>query len=293
MDVLHHTAIGAIGSVALSSTGQPVAGMAFLLGSVLPDLDVAFMVLGKRAYLKNHQRASHSLLLSPILAVAVSGPLMLLLWPNWQFFLLALLAIWIHILLDVCNTFGVAWLWPLSRRKDCLDAVFFIDLTSWLITGIALATILMTHNPRVAAVYAIVLAGYFGMKIFVQRYGMRAFHCSLAIPSGLHPFRLLVLWEQDDGIRTSEVNVVSKEVHSECLYPAVPEEYERLAERSPVFRDMKRVTRFLKITEVVRSDGDVRIVARDLGIRNFGGKFGQTSMCFDEAGNLKHEMANI
>jgi membrane-bound metal-dependent hydrolase YbcI (DUF457 family) len=293
MDVLHHTAIGAIGSVALTETEQPIAGMAFLLGSVLPDLDVAFMAFGKRTYLKNHQGATHSLLMSPILAAIVAGPLMLLLWSDWRFFVLALAAIWLHILLDACNTFGVAWLWPLSRCRNCLDAVFFIDLTAWLITGLALVAILVTRDPWVTVIYASVFAGYFITKTLVQRYGKRRFHCDLAIPTALHPLRFLVLNEQEDGIRTCEVNVVTGKVRHERFHAAMPEEYERLAEQSLVFCDMKRITRFLSITEVEKGKNEIRIVANDLGVRNFGGKFGQTVLRFDEAGNLKHEMANI
>lgn len=294
MDILHHTAIGAIGSVALTASGHPVSGMAFLVASTLPDLDVLFMALGKRAYLKNHQGASHSLLVSPFLASLVGVPLMLFLWPDWRFFVFALLAVWLHILLDVCNTFGVAWLWPLSRRRDCLDAVFFIDLTAWLITGVALVTILMTRIPWVAVVYAVALAGYFVAKAYLQRNGRRRLGCTLAIPSGLHPLELLALDERGKGVRVYTVNVRSGEVRNKRRYEAVPQKYEAMAERSPVYRDMRRITRYLYITEVEeRNDGEIAIVAHDLGVRNFGGKFGRTTLRFDKPGNLTHEMANV
>ena len=75
MDVIHHTVIGAVGYTALSSGDYEIAGFAFLLGSVIPDLDVIFGLFGKRAYLKNHQGVSHSLLLSPLLAAAISFPM--------------------------------------------------------------------------------------------------------------------------------------------------------------------------------------------------------------------------
>ncbi len=294
MDILHHTAMGAIGSVALSAGGHPVSGMAFLAASVLPDLDVLFMAFGKRAYLKNHQGASHSLLVSPFLAGLVAAPLMLFLWPDWRFFVFALLAVWLHILLDVCNTFGVAWLWPLSRRRDCLDAVFFIDLTAWLITATALVTILLTRNPWVSIVYAVLLAGYFVAKAYQQRNGKRLLGCTLAIPSGLYPFELLALDGRGNGVRIYTVNVRSGEVRNKRRYKAVPEQYEAMAERSPIYRDMRRITRYLYITEAEEcDDGAIVIVAHDLGIRNFGGKFGRTTLRFDREGNLKHEMANI
>ena len=73
MDIVHHAAIGGIGALALASRDLEVAALAFVAASVLPDLDIAFMVGGKRAYLRNHQGPTHSLVASPLLAAAVKS----------------------------------------------------------------------------------------------------------------------------------------------------------------------------------------------------------------------------
>ena len=48
MDVAHHAAIGTAGMLTFQAAGEDAAGVAFVAASVIPDLDVAFMVLGKR-----------------------------------------------------------------------------------------------------------------------------------------------------------------------------------------------------------------------------------------------------
>ncbi len=134
MDIVHHLAIGGIGAAALASHDQELAGLAFLVASVFPDLDVAFMAAGKRAYLKNHQGPTHSLILSPLFATLITFPLVGLLAADGPVFLSSLGGLWIHIALDLSNTFGIALLWPLSKKRYCLDAVFFVDLTLWAMT---------------------------------------------------------------------------------------------------------------------------------------------------------------
>jgi hypothetical protein len=94
-------------------------------------------------------------------------------------------------------------------------------------------------------------------------------------------------------VRIYTVNVRSGEVRNKRRYKAVPERYETLAERSPVSCDMRRLTRYLYITDIEDRDDEITIVAHDLGVRNFGGKFGRTTLRFDKEGNLTHEMANI
>jgi membrane-bound metal-dependent hydrolase YbcI (DUF457 family) len=79
MDIAHHTLIGGVGYMAITGgSHEPLmvaAGSAFVAGSVLPDLDVFLMVFGKRFYLRHHQGLTHSLMLSPLLALLISLPI--------------------------------------------------------------------------------------------------------------------------------------------------------------------------------------------------------------------------
>jgi membrane-bound metal-dependent hydrolase YbcI (DUF457 family) len=169
---------------------QELAGAAFLAGSVFRDLDVVFMAFGKRAYLGNHQGITHSLPLSPLYALLIAWPLLVLTDNPWPVYLGALLGLWVHMGLDLTNTFRIGLFSPLTRRRFNLDAVFFIDA-------------------------------------------------------------------------------------------------------SALYDDVRAVTRALSITSVDEDETGTTIVASDLAVRNFGGRFGQTRLRFDRDGKLIHEAAEI
>ena len=71
MDIVHHSLIGGSGFLIASAVDQPLAGTAFVMGSVFPDLDVVFIILGKRFYLRNHQAITHLLFLAPVYSLVI------------------------------------------------------------------------------------------------------------------------------------------------------------------------------------------------------------------------------
>ena len=66
-----------------------------------------------------------------------------------------------------------------------------------------------------------------------------------------------------------------------------------LAETSPVYQDMKGITRAFYITDVDKTEKGIRIQADDIAVRNFGGKFARTTPEFDSNGKLIRELAHI
>ena len=66
-----------------------------------------------------------------------------------------------------------------------------------------------------------------------------------------------------------------------------------MAKKSGVFNDVSSITKLLHITDVIKTKDATTIIANDLGIRNFGGKFGRTTLKFDGEENLINEVANI
>ena len=293
MDIAHHLAIGGIGAAALASHDHEVAGLAFLMASVLPDLDVAFMAAGKRAYLKNHQGPTHSLLPSPLFAGLISIPLTRFVAGDDPVFLSSLAGLWIHIALDLSNTFGIALLWPTSRRRFCLDAVFFVDLTLWTMTLAAAAAAYLVDSPWTPWIYAASFTSYIVFKSCLQSRVRRKLACDLAIPSSWHPFHFFILEKRDGESRAYLYNAASGRSSLEQLFEKVPADVEEQASESPLYRDMQAVTRHFEITDVKKSGEVVTIRARDLGIRNFGGKFARTTLTFDRTGKLVHEVADI
>lgn len=122
MGIAHHALIGGAGFVALAAQDHELAGMAFVAGSVFPDLDVAFMAMGKRFYLRNHQGPTHSFVMAPLYALLVSSPVIVFLGFDWPTHVAALLGLWLHVLLDFTNTFGITLWWPVWRGRRSLDS---------------------------------------------------------------------------------------------------------------------------------------------------------------------------
>lgn len=296
MDIVHHALIGGVGMTALAAQGQELAGLGFLAGSVFPDLDVAFMAAGKRFYLKHHQGPTHSLPIAPLYAGALLGLFSLAGGEaGWALFWGLLAGMCLHIGLDYFNTFGIQLGWPLTPRRYCRDAVFFIDAVAWALTlGFYAAVFGFGVDPRpAAAAYAALLAAYFAAKQLLQRRLKARLGVDLAIPSALDPFGFFLLSRRDGRLETGYYHALSGRMRAQKTIDAVPREIAELADRSAVFRDMRSILRGLHVTRVERDASGTTVVAEDLAVRNFGGRFGKTELRFDGDGRLTHEMAHI
>jgi len=295
MDIVHHTLIGGVGYLAATACDQQLAGAAFLAGSVLPDLDVFFMLFGKRFYLKNHQGITHSLILAPLYALLICGMVMFLFYTDWNWWLFggALLGLCLHVFMDWFNTFRIALFSPFISKRYSLDTVFFIDSVTLFLTG--MFYLFYGYYKIDAAVYAypLLFMIYFVFKLFLRLWTMRIHKPLFAIPSSLNPFEFYILIKDSKGSSGFLYNCISKNSRNFVYYAPVAEKYEQLAERSPVFRDMRHITRAFSITNVLETSEGTIIHAGDLPIRNFGGRFAKTVLRFDKQNKLVHETANI
>jgi len=295
MDIVHHALIGGIGYTALAAVDQDIAGIAFMAGSTLPDLDVALMAFGKRTYLRNHQGFTHSLLLSPLYALMVAVPLTLPFGFDLVAAIAALTGFCIHYVLDLSNTYGISIFWPVTRRKFSFDAVFFIDTVTWSLTALFYVAIYLAGLDTLTVFWswlaAVIL--YIAGKYILHAYTMKKLNSSYAIPGSFNPLEYFILVEEGDHLKTFLYNALTGKERKETVYKKVPKRYQEMAEQSTVFRDMSTVAKSLHITDVDETNDTVTIVAQDLAVRNFGGKFGRTVLEFNNEGSLVSEMAHI
>lgn len=295
MDIAFHTVTGVIGFAALVAQDQELAAVGFVAGSVLPDLDVLLMAGGKRFYLRHHQGLTHTLVSAPVAAALLTALAAPLLDWQWSLFLGILLGLGCHLLLDVCNTLGVQWLWPFTKHRLRLDAVFFVDAVAW---GIALACfglIYLKAAPAgaVALAYAVALGGYLMAKLVLQRRARSRTGADIAIPSALNPFGFLLFRRRDGRLWTALYDAWRGRPTREHEQPEAPPAMQAMAERSRVFRELRAILRAPQITRVEASDTGTRLLIEDLAVRNFGGRFGRMELEFDAEGRLAHEMAHI
>ncbi len=134
MDNITHTLTGLMLSRAGLNRISPEATWVLLLAANAPDIDVSSALGGSLTYLHYHRYLTHSLLLLPVMAAACVLAVRLLArrpiaWK--QAYVVALIGVASHLLLDLTNVYGVRLLLPFSARWFRLDITNVIDLWIW------------------------------------------------------------------------------------------------------------------------------------------------------------------
>ena len=134
MDIATHAMMGIVGASPALQT-YPLGAVAFVFGSVAPDLDAFSRLFGKTAFMKFHQTYSHSL---PVIVFTLG-----LVWGIAKLQGIDLTEIllgfgcgmFFHSLLDVSNTYGIKLFAPFSNQRYSLEWVFLHRSSGDLIYG--------------------------------------------------------------------------------------------------------------------------------------------------------------
>ena len=287
MDILHHSAIGLIGFNIAVTNDQTMMGLFFLIGNVFPDLDAFLVLFGRSFYLKNHQGFSHSLLFAPLYALLI----VLLLFPflpfAWGNFLAVLLGLMVHSFLDYLNSYGIMLLYPLSKKRYALDAIFFVDVVLLILTAT------MLYFEFSLWIYMVLYLLYIVLKIKMQRVVLKRLNANFAIPSAINPFEFYIYQLRDEQILTYRYRLFTNKRHDERVEKNLDKEFAHLTQKSQLFSDISKITKAFHIATVEERGGETTIVAKDFAVRNFGAKFATTTLKFNEKGELIYEYSNI
>jgi inner membrane protein len=140
MDNLTHTLTG----LALSRTGlnrwYARSGLVLMLAANVPDLDVVTSAGGALTYFVCHRGYTHAIAMAPLVALlptllvcAISRSMR-----GWKAaYILSLIGVASHLLLDWTNAYGVRFLLPFSARWFRLDLNNIVDLWIWAVLLIA------------------------------------------------------------------------------------------------------------------------------------------------------------
>ncbi|MFQ5743227.1 MAG: metal-dependent hydrolase [Acidobacteriota bacterium] len=131
--------------------------------SLAPDLDaVSGFSNDPLAFLRYHRGFTHSILGGGVLAV-ILALIFARLFPGvrrWRLLALTATGVYLHILLDLMNSYGTVLLYPFRATRYTLDWLFTIDPTfTGILLGAVLAVYLLRRAPRLVAKVGIVLAG--------------------------------------------------------------------------------------------------------------------------------------
>ena len=140
MDNLTHSLTGLMFSRAGLNRFHPRASLILMLGANAPDVDIISWFGGLPTYLEYHRGITHSLAFMPVMATlpVVLVGLFTRSWVGWRAgYLLSVIAVASHLLLDWTNTYAIRLLLPFSGEWLHLDWLFVFDAWVWAVLLLA------------------------------------------------------------------------------------------------------------------------------------------------------------
>ena len=134
MDNLTHTLTGLMLSRAGLNRYYGRPALVLLLAANAPDIDVSSLIGGPIDYLQYHRYYTHSIAMAPVIAalpmlVACAASRSMKRWK--AAYVLSLIGVASHLLLDWTNTYGVRLFLPFSARWLSLEITNIVDLWIW------------------------------------------------------------------------------------------------------------------------------------------------------------------
>jgi membrane-bound metal-dependent hydrolase YbcI (DUF457 family) len=287
MDIVTHAGIGLIAASPFLAD-RPELALGIVAGSVLPDLDALYRLANSVAFLRAHQTWSHALPVQLALSIAAGAFAVFLGWKGTDLAAGLFTGLLGHSLLDLTNTYGVAWFVPFTRRRFCLEWVFFIDAVVFTSMAIVLAALIpiWLRQGVVPAGYAAgflaFLAAYvFAKGILRQRAGTFCPVAKSLVPSALVPWRFFATERHQNTILFFAVNAITGARSTAGEVPILDEDFAAVLDSLPEFRLMRQVSPEYHVVSASAEGAGMRLLCRDMRMRNFGTRFGDLEIWLD------------
>ena len=141
MDNLTHTLTGLLLSRAGLNRLSARPGLILMLAANVPDIDIISLLGGPLSYLHYHRLYTHAIAIAPLIAVLpmLVGCMFERSMKSWKSsYVLSLIGVASHLLLDWTNIYGIRLLLPFSGDWLHLDITGVVDLWIWAILLAAL-----------------------------------------------------------------------------------------------------------------------------------------------------------
>lgn len=180
MDTGTHVVMGiALGGL---STLDPVVGMGnptahavmlgALIGSQAPDLDTILKLRNNAKYIRNHRGITHSIPAIFIWSILITGMISIFIPESnlLHLWLWTLLAIVLHVFVDIFNAYGTQALRPFTKKWIALGIINTFDPFIFIVHLVGIAIWLIGAHPGYTflGVY-LILIGYYLVRIFMKR----------------------------------------------------------------------------------------------------------------------------
>lgn len=272
MDNLTHTLTG----IAMARLGldRRVSGatLTLALASNLPDLDSVSAFGGAAAYLDHHRGISHALPASPVLAAVLA--LVLARGPR-RFvptFLLAWLAVVVHIVSDLWTSYGTRALLPFDGTWYAWDWIFIVDPVLLILLLLACFGGRWFRRPALNRLAMALVLGYIGMRAGLHQVAQTEarslagpeFTLVRAFPDPLSLDQWRFLGGNETTFASGYVSALGAS-RSKVTFPRLPEDAvaRRAARESRMARIFLDFSAFPRLER--RREGDLEVVTwRDL-----------------------------
>ncbi|HUQ24172.1 MAG TPA: metal-dependent hydrolase [Burkholderiales bacterium] len=228
MDTLTHALSGALLARATASKGAPPRSLprriaAGFLACAAPDLDFVTGWFGPVSYLENHRGVTHSLILLPLWALALSWLLAKILRHpgGWRpLYGITAMAIGLHVAGDLITSYGTMILAPFSDWRAGIGTTFIIDLWfSGIIVAGLIFSLLLRKSRMPARAFLVILVGYVGFQ-YLQRERALEFAARHATPGArvtahprpVSPYNWTVYVSDERAHRFAHINLIRQEV---------------------------------------------------------------------------------
>ena len=283
MDIVTHAMMGLVGASPAFQT-HPIGAVAFVFGSVAPDLDAFSRVFGKNAFMRFHQTYSHSL---PIILCTLNliWAIAKLLGVDLSEILFGLgCGMFFHSLLDVSNTYGIKLFAPFSNKRYSLEWVFFIDLSVIAFTGGLLVWLvwILRVDPgsssvfQIGTIFWVGVTIYWSLKSILKKRSMKVGDDSLLVPCAFFPWRFFGSRQVDQRhVELFLVNAITRKQSNTKVVEVDTSRFANLLETIPEFQTMQNLSPMFHLVNIAETGQGMVLTCNDLRTRNFNTTFGQ------------------
>jgi inner membrane protein len=309
MDNLTHTLTGLMLSRAGLNRLTPRGSLLLMLAANAPDLDIVSGLVGPARYIEIHRGYTHAWAILPLLAVVPvrlarwsfllpkwarrfvgGGAEDVAAWSWWKAWLVAMLGIASHLLLDWTNNYGIRFGLPFDAKWHRLDILYVIDPWVWMlllfgVVGPFLSRMVSleigakrTSGAGTARFALIVLCVYAGGRYLLHEQAIATLSSRVfeqqnprrvaAFPSFGNPFRWRAVAELGDGYWVSQINLREDFDPSDgrIYFQANPQAAMDRARETADFQAFLRFNQFplWRVIPMSEPDGALRVELYDL-----------------------------
>jgi inner membrane protein len=162
-----HTFVG----FAVARTGLdkwvPRAALTAVIAANLPDIDIIADLKGMPSYLEYHRGITHSIVGIPLLSLILAAVMFVFTQHFWRTFVVALLAMATHPILDFSNPYGLRPFLPFQGTWYYGDTVFIIDpiMDLVLLLGIIGGAVFEKARRTLSFAAMILVLVYIGVRV--------------------------------------------------------------------------------------------------------------------------------